>query len=53
MMNGYNYDALNNTLTISAFFQKKASRVGSPENYIVLKLHKDVPDLKDYPSRKA
>ena len=45
MMNGYNFDALNNTLTISASFAKKASKVGSPEYCIILKLRKDFPDL--------
>ena len=45
MMNGYNFNALNNTLTISASFAKKASKVGSPEYCIILKLRKDFPDL--------
>ncbi len=45
MTNGYNYDALNNTLTISASFAKKASRVGSPEYSIILKLRRDFPNL--------
>ena len=45
MMNGYNFDALNNTLTISASFAKKASKVGSLEYNIILKLRKDFPDL--------
>ena len=45
MMNGYNFDALNNTLTISASIAKKASKVGSPEYCIILKLRKDFPDL--------
>ena len=31
MTNGYNFDALNNTLTISTSFAKKASKVGSPD----------------------
>ena len=44
-MNGYNFDALNNTLTISASFAKKASKVGSLEYNIILKLRKDFPDL--------
>ena len=42
MMNGYNFDALNNTLTISASFAKKASKVGSLEYNIILKLRKDL-----------
>ena len=45
MKNGYNFDALNNTLTISASFAKKASKVGSLEYNIILKLRKDFPDL--------
>ena len=45
MTNGYNFDALNNILTVSSSFLKKASRVGSPEYYIVLKLRKEVPEL--------
>ena len=45
MKNGYNYDALNNTLTISASFAKKASKVGSLEYNIILKLRKDFPNL--------
>lgn len=44
-MNGYTFDALNNTLTISASFAKKASKVGSLEYKIILKLRKDFPDL--------
>ena len=38
MKNGYNFDALNNTLTISASFAKKASKVGSLEYNVILKL---------------
>ncbi len=45
MMNGYNYNALNNTLTISASFAKKASKVGSPEYCVILKLRRDFPNL--------
>ena len=45
MMNGYNFDALNNTLTISASFAKKASKVGSPEYNTILKLRHDFPNL--------
>ena len=44
-MNGYNYDALNNILTISASFAKKASKVGSLEYNIILKLRRDFPNL--------
>lgn len=44
-MNGYTFNALNNTLTISASFAKKASKVGSLEYNIILKLRKDFPDL--------
>ena len=52
MTNGYNYDALNNTLTISAAFAKKASKVGSLEYNIILKLRKDFPELKIEPADK-
>ena len=45
MMNGYNFDAINNTLTISASFAKKASKVGSPEYNTILKLRHDFPNL--------
>ena len=45
MKNGYNYDALNNTLTISASFAKKASKVGSLEYNIILKMRRDFPNL--------
>ena len=45
MTNGYNFDALNNTLTISASFAKKASKVGSLEYNIILKLRRDYPNL--------
>ena len=45
MTNGYNFDALNNTLTISASFAKKASKVGSLEYNIILKLRRDFPNL--------
>ncbi len=46
MTNGYNFDALNNTLTISAAFEKKASKVGSMEYNLILKLRRDFPELK-------
>ena len=46
MKTGYNYDAINNTVTISASFAKKASQVGSDEYDIMLKLRKDYPNLK-------
>ena len=45
MMNGYNFDALNNTLTISNSFAKKASKVGSLEYKVILKLRHDFPNL--------
>ena len=45
MTNGYNFDALNNTLTISASFARKASRVGSLEYNVILKLRRDFPNL--------
>ena len=46
MKNGYNYDAINNTMTISTTFAKKASQVGTPEYEIMLKLRKDFPTMK-------
>ena len=46
MKNGYNYDAISNTVTISNTFAKKASQVGSEEYEIMLKLRKDYPNLK-------
>ena len=45
MTNGYNFNALTNTLTISESFAKKASKVGSPEYRIILKLRRDCPEL--------
>ena len=45
MKNGYNYDALNNILTVSASFAKKASKVGSLEYNIILKMRHDFPNL--------
>ena len=46
MTNGYNFNALTNTLTISESFAKKASKIDSAEYRLVLKLRKDHPDLK-------
>ena len=46
MKTGYNFDPINNTLTISASFAKKASKVGSEEYEIMFKLRKDYPNLK-------
>ena len=46
MKTGYNYDAITNTVTITASFAKKASQVGSEEYEIMLKLRKDYPSLK-------
>ncbi len=46
MKNGYNYDVMSNTLTISESFAKKASKVGTAEYEIILKLRKDYPALK-------
>ena len=45
MTNGYNFDALTNTLIISASFAKKASKVGSLEYNVILKLRRDFPNL--------
>ena len=45
MKTSYSYDALSNTLTISAAFAKKASKVDSPEYNVILKLRHDFPNL--------
>ena len=45
MTNGYNFDTLTNTLTISASFAKKASKVGSLEYNVILKLRRNFPNL--------
>ena len=45
MINGYKYDAMTNTLTISASFARKASKVGSPEYDLILKLRRDNPGV--------
>ena len=52
MTNGYTFNALNNTLTISASFAKKASKVGSLEYNIILKLRRDFPNLTIKPEEK-
>lgn len=41
----YSYDAVANTLTISAIFAKKASQLNTPEYNIVKQFHKDNPSL--------
>ena len=53
MKNGYYFDALKNTLTISNSFAKKASQIGTTEYAIVLKLRKDYPSLKIQKEEKA
>lgn len=45
MTNGYTFNPITNTLTISAAFAKKASKVGSPEYCIILKLRNDFEKL--------
>ena len=45
MKNGYNFDPMSNTLTISTSFAKKASKVGSLEYNIILKMRRDFPNL--------
>ena len=45
MMNGYNFDIASTTLTISESFARKASKVGSPEYEMILKLRRDFPNL--------
>ena len=51
-LNGYTFDTLNNTLTISSSFAKKASKVGSLEYNIILKLRRDFPNLTIKPEEK-
>ena len=43
---GYNYDALTNTLTLTASFAKKASQLNTPEYKILLQLRLDNPGMK-------
>lgn len=45
MKNGYNFDPMSNTLTISTSFAKKASKVGSLEYNIILRMRRDFPNL--------
>lgn len=46
MMTGYNYDAITNTLTMTASFAKKASQLNTPEYHIVRQLRLDNPGMK-------
>ncbi len=46
MMNGYKFDIATETMTISASFAKKASKVGSPEYNTILKLRHDYPNVQ-------
>ena len=43
---GYNYDAITNTLTLTASFAKKASQLNTPEYKILLQLRLDNPGMK-------
>lgn len=43
---GYSYDALTNTLTMTASFAKKASQLNTPEYKILLQLRLDNPGMK-------
>ena len=45
-VNGYSYDAIKNTLTITKAFSKKASVLNSPEYRILLQLRKDNPGMQ-------
>ena len=45
-MTGYNYDAITNTLTMTASFAKKASQLNTPEYHIVRQLRLDNPGMK-------
>lgn len=44
-VNGYGYDAMNNVLTASAAFLKKASQLNTPEYAIVKQLRADNPGM--------
>lgn len=44
--NSYNYDVINNTLTLTASFAKQASQLNTPEYKILLQFRRDNPDLK-------
>ena len=44
--NSYNYDVINNTLTLTASFAKQASQLNTPEYKTLLQFRKDNPDLK-------
>ena len=46
MMTGYNYDAITNTLTMTASFAKKASQLNTPEYHTVRQLRLDNPGMK-------
>lgn len=46
MMTGYNYDAITNTLTMTASFAKKASQLNTPEYNTVRQLRLDNPGMK-------
>ena len=43
---GYSYDAISNTLTMTATFAKKASQFNTPEYHIVRQLRNDNPGMK-------
>lgn len=43
---GYSYDAITNTLTMTAAFAKKASQLNTPEYNIVRQLRNDNPGMK-------
>ena len=45
-MTGYNYDAITNTLTMTASFAKKASQLNTPEYNTVCQLRLDNPGMK-------
>ncbi len=45
-MTGYNYDAITNTLTMTAAFAKKASLLNTPEYNTVRQLRLDNPGMK-------
>ena len=45
MTNGYNYDSITNTLTVSAAFLKKAGVLNSPEYVAIKQFRTDYPNI--------
>ena len=45
-MKGYQYNVIENTLTVTAWFQKRAGQVGTPEYKTVVQIRQDHPNVK-------